>query len=70
MPQPFRFALAEEDIPADGNINLEIGYPCNEANPLRKPLAYQRDFHNSTKKYRLMSGGFGTGGIRILSLMP
>ena len=68
MPQPFRFALAEEDIPDDGHINLEIGYPKNEANPNRKPLAYQQRFHNSSKKYRLMSGGFGTGGTTALAI--
>jgi PBSX family phage terminase large subunit len=68
MPQPFKFALAEEDIPEDGHINCEIGYPKNEANPHRKPLAYQRKFHTSKAKYRLMSGGFGTGGTTALAI--
>ena len=68
MAQPFRFALSEEDIPEDGNINIELGYPKNEANPHRKPLAYQKRFHNSDKKYRLMSGRFGTGGTTALAI--
>ena len=63
-----RFAIPMDEIPADGNLTFEIGYPKTETNPHRKPLAYQTLFHNSTAKYRLMSGGFGTGGTTALSI--
>lgn len=55
-----------ENLPTTGIVNYRIGYPKNELNPLGKPLDYQKRFHNSKAKYRLMSGGFGTGGTTAL----
>jgi PBSX family phage terminase large subunit len=60
--------LTRDNIPKSGIINHEIGYPINEMNPYGKPLPYQTRFHNSKKKFRLMSGGFGTGGTTALSI--
>lgn len=60
--------IKTEYVDKEGKISLEIGYPQVESNPFRRPLPYQRDFHNSNKKYRLMSGGFGTGGTTALAI--
>lgn len=55
-----------KNIPKDGIVEAEIGYPILDRNPQGKPLPYQIKFHNSKRKYRLMSGGFGTGGTTAL----
>lgn len=65
---PFKFFIPLDEIPDTGNIDYEIGYPRTETNPNRNPLAYQHNFHNSKAKYRLMSGGFGTGGTTALCI--
>jgi PBSX family phage terminase large subunit len=57
-----------DQVPKDGRIITEIGYPINEMNKYGKPLGYQTRFHNSQAKYRLMSGGFGTGGTTALAI--
>lgn len=61
-----RYPIPYDELPVDGVYNVAIGYPQTETNPLRKPLAYQMRFHNSKARYRLMSGGFGTGGTTAL----
>lgn len=58
--------IRSEYVPKDGIIRKAIGYPRTELNPEGRPLQYQYNFHNSHKKYRLMSGGFGTGGTTAL----
>ena len=60
--------IRKEYVGEDSKIVCNIGYPQNELNPHRNPLAYQYRFHNSDKKYRLMSGGFGTGGATALAI--
>jgi len=64
----FKFSIPVEEIPDDGIFNFDIGYPKTETNIYRKPLDYQSRFHKSKAKYRLMSGGFGTGGTTALSI--
>lgn len=62
-----KFFIDLEELESD-HLDYNIGYPLTEVNPYQKPLSYQRDFHNSKAKYRLMSGGFGTGGTTALSI--
>ena len=47
---------------------LKIGYPKNEMNPNGLPLPTQSKFHNSSAKYRLLAGGFGSGKTTTLSI--
>jgi phage terminase large subunit len=60
--------IKAEYIDENGEANCFISYPITESNPFGRPLMYQNNFHNSRKKYRLMSGGFGTGGTTALSI--
>ena len=60
--------IRKEYLDEKGEANADITYPITEANPFGRPLMYQKNFHNSKKKYRLMSGGFGTGGTTALSI--
>ena len=60
--------IRKEYLNDKGECNPIISYPVTEANPFGRPLFYQGSFHSSNKKYRLMSGGFGTGGTTALCI--
>jgi PBSX family phage terminase large subunit len=42
-------------------VDYSFTYPKSKLNPTGEPLPTQKLFHQSSKQYRLLAGGFGTG---------